>query len=63
MRRNSTPCNQQNVICVGSTNFAGKRSSFSNYGTPVDVMAAGGEMREDLNGDGYAGRRALHLAG
>ncbi|HEX8705460.1 MAG TPA: S8 family peptidase [Myxococcaceae bacterium] len=50
----STPCNQQNVICVGSTNFAGKRSSFSNYGTPVDVMAAGGEMREDLNGDGYA---------
>jgi serine protease len=51
---NSTPCNQQNIICVGSTNFAGKRSSFSNYGTPVDVMAAGGEMREDLNGDGYA---------
>jgi serine protease len=50
----STPCNQQNIICVGSTNFAGKRSSFSNYGTPVDVMAAGGEMREDLNGDGYA---------
>ncbi|WP_224364912.1 S8 family peptidase [Hyalangium versicolor] len=51
---NSTPCNQQNVICVGSTNFAGKRSSFSNYGAPVDVMAAGGEMVEDLNGDGYA---------
>jgi serine protease len=50
---NTTPCNQQNVICVGSTNFAGKRSSFSNYGAPVDVMAAGGEMREDLNGDRY----------
>jgi serine protease len=50
---NSSPCNQQNVICVGSTNFAGKRSSFSNFGTPVDVMAAGGEMREDLNGDDY----------
>jgi serine protease len=49
----TTPCNQQNVICVGSTNFAGRRSSFSNFGTPVDVMAAGGEMREDLNGDGY----------
>jgi len=49
----STPCNQQSVICVGSTNFAGRRSSFSNFGTPVDVMAAGGEMREDLNGDGY----------
>ncbi len=50
----STPCNQQSVICVGSTSFAGKRSSFSNYGAPVDIMAAGGEMREDLNGDGYA---------
>lgn len=49
----STPCNQQNVICVGSTNFAGKRSSFSNFGTAVDVMAAGGEMTQDLNGDGY----------
>ncbi len=51
---NTTPCNQQNVICVGSTNFAGKRSSFSNFGPAVDVMASGGEMREDLNGDGYA---------
>ncbi|MDY7227101.1 S8 family peptidase [Hyalangium rubrum] len=50
----TTPCNQQNVLCVGSTNFAGTRSSFSNFGAPVDVMAAGGEMREDLNGDGYA---------
>jgi serine protease len=50
---NVTPCNQQSIICVGSTSFAGKRSSFSNFGVPVDVMAAGGEMREDLNGDGY----------
>ncbi|QDF02580.1 S8 family peptidase [Myxococcus xanthus] len=51
--RNSTPCNQQNVICVGSTSLAGQRSSFSNYGVDVDVVASGGEMREDLNGDGY----------
>ncbi len=50
----TTPCNQQNVICVGSTNFSGRRSSFSNFGTPVDIMAAGGEMREDLNADGFA---------
>lgn len=50
---NFTPCNQQNVICVGSVGFSGKRSSFSNFGTPVDVMATGGEMREDLNGDQY----------
>ncbi|QSQ20261.1 S8 family peptidase [Pyxidicoccus parkwayensis] len=50
---NSTPCNQENVICVGSTNFSGRRSSFSNFGAKVDVMASGGEMTEDLNGDGY----------
>jgi serine protease len=50
----TTPCNQQNVLCVGSTNFAGKRSSFSNFGAQVDIMAAGGEMSQDLNGDGYA---------
>jgi serine protease len=45
------PCNQANVICVGSVGFDGKRSSFSNYGAPVDVMATGGEMSQDLNGD------------
>ncbi len=51
---NTRPCNQQNVICVGSVGLSGRRSSFSNYGAAVDVMATGGEMREDLNGDGYA---------
>jgi serine protease len=50
---NTTPCNQENVICVGSTSLGGRRSSFSNFGAKVDVMASGGEMREDLNGDDY----------
>jgi serine protease len=50
---NTTPCNQENVICVGSTSLAGRRSSFSNFGAKVDLMASGGEMREDLNGDDY----------
>ncbi len=45
------PCAQDKVVCVGATRFTGKRSSFSNYGTQVDVMAPGGEMVEDLNGD------------
>ncbi|PTL81812.1 S8 family peptidase [Vitiosangium sp. GDMCC 1.1324] len=47
-----SPCNQQNVICVGATRFNGKRASYSNYGSAVDVMATGGETAEDLNGDG-----------
>lgn len=49
----SRPCNQNNVICVGSTRISGARSSFSNYGAAVDVMAPGGETAEDVNGDGY----------
>ncbi|HET9450745.1 MAG TPA: S8 family serine peptidase, partial [Aggregicoccus sp.] len=48
-----SPCNTPGLICVGSTAFSSRRSSFSNYGAAVDVMGAGGEMREDLNGDGY----------
>jgi serine protease len=47
-----SPCNQQRVICVGATRFNGRRSSYSNYGSGVDVMATGGETAEDLNGDG-----------
>ncbi len=48
-----TPCNQQGVLCVGATRFNGKRASYSNFGARVDVMAPGGEVAEDLNGDGY----------
>lgn len=50
---NSFPCNQQNVICVGAVRFNGKRASYSNYGTQVDVMATGGQTSEDRNGDGF----------
>ncbi|WP_434386911.1 S8 family serine peptidase [Melittangium boletus] len=48
-----SPCNQQNVICVGATRFDGKRASYSNYGTAVHVMATGGETAEDQDGDKY----------
>ncbi len=43
-----TPC-----IAVGSTRFDGNRSSFSTYGTGIDVTAPGGETSMDQNGDGY----------
>lgn len=49
----SYPCNQQNVICVGAARFNGKRASYSNFGTQVDVMASGGQTSEDRNGDGF----------
>lgn len=48
-----TPCNQQQVICVGATRFSGKRASYSNFGGAVHVVAPGGESAEDANGDSY----------
>lgn len=48
-----TPCNQTNVLCIGATRFNGSRASYSNFGSRIDVMAPGGEVSEDANGDGY----------
>lgn len=50
--KTARPCNQDRVICVGATRHSGRRTSYSNYGAQVDVMAPGGESREDANGDG-----------
>ncbi len=47
------PCIQQGVICVGATRFSGTRASYSNFGAAVTVMAPGGEVSEDANGDTY----------
>ncbi len=40
----SYPANFNHVIAVGSTNSTDKKSSFSQYGTWVDVMAPGGYL-------------------
>lgn len=50
--KTARPCNQERVICVGATRHSGRRASYSNFGAQVDVMAPGGEGREDANGDG-----------
>lgn len=47
-----TPCNQTGVLCIGATRFNGTRASYSNFGARIDVMAPGGEVSEDANGDG-----------
>ncbi len=49
---NTTPCNQRNVICVGATEFSGARAPYSNFGAEVAVMAPGGDVTVDRNGDG-----------
>ena len=47
------PCNQQRVICVGASKPNTRRASYSNFGAEVTLMAPGGEVAEDTNGDGY----------
>ncbi len=41
------------VIAVGATRYDEQRAPYSNYGASLDVMAPGGDMNVDQNGDGY----------
>jgi serine protease len=45
----SSPANCNNVIAVGSTTSTGARSSFSNYGTGIDIAAPGSSILSTLN--------------
>ena len=46
---NSVPANCANVIAVASTTITGQRSSFSNYGTGIDIAAPGSDIYSTLN--------------
>jgi serine protease len=41
------------VIAVGATQYDKTRAPYSNYGTSLDVVAPGGNLNLDQNGDGY----------
>jgi serine protease len=43
----------QYVIAVGATRFDNARASYSQYGSALDLVAPGGDMNVDQNGDGY----------
>ncbi|MBD0838416.1 S8 family peptidase [Streptomyces sp. TRM68416] len=47
---NYSPASCNNVISVAATNRAGSRSSYSNFGSVVDIAAPGGETRNNLSG-------------
>lgn len=49
-----SPASCRNVITVGATDLRGDRAPYSNYGTRIDVMAPGGDMSVDRDGDGFA---------
>lgn len=40
------------VVSVGATNLRGSRAAYSNYGDDLHVVAPGGELTTDVNGDG-----------
>jgi len=41
------------VIAVGATKYDKTRASYSNYGSSLDIVAPGGDLDFDQNGDGY----------
>jgi serine protease len=48
------PAAYTSVIAVGATGYGGYKAGYSNKGTGIDLMAPGGDMSADKNGDGYA---------
>lgn len=50
--RDSTPAGCRNVITVGATDALGARAPYSNFGSRIDVMAPGGDLTANRNGDG-----------
>lgn len=41
------------VLAVGATDYNKQRAPYSNYGPELDVVAPGGDLTADVNGDGY----------
>ncbi len=46
------PSGFDEVICVGAVDYAAERAYYSNYGDDQELMAPGGDVTADLNGDG-----------
>lgn len=48
------PAAYETVIAVGATGYGGERAPYSNRGTGIDLVAPGGDLSKDRDGDGYA---------
>jgi hypothetical protein len=48
----SYPANHPDVIAVGATDFNNQRAPYSNRGSALDLVAPGGHVNQDANGDG-----------
>lgn len=51
--RNFSLSGYRGVITVGATDFLGQRAPYSNFGPAVTVMAPGGNLAADVDGDGH----------
>lgn len=49
----SYPAAYGKCIAVGATGYDGQLAPYSNYGDAIDLVAPGGNTRQDLNGDTY----------
>src|SRR5439155_13696515 len=47
------PAVYPNVLAVGATRCDGQLAPYSSYGPRLDLVAPGGDMKVDQNGDGY----------
>jgi subtilisin family serine protease len=47
------PASHPDVIAVGATGYDDVRAPYSNRGSDLDVVAPGGNLGQDLNGDGH----------
>ncbi len=50
----SYPAAYDTVIAVGASRYDGSRAAYSNTGSGLDLLAPGGDLSKDQNGDGYA---------
>jgi serine protease len=49
----SWPAAYQNVLAVSAVDIDARKAYYSNFGPWVDVAAPGGDMRRDVNADGF----------
>lgn len=59
---NAVPANYERVIAVGAIGSDGRRASFSNYGSWVDIAAPGVEILSTVTGGGYATMNGTSMA-
>ncbi len=60
---NDYPADATNALCVASTNSGDYKSSFSDYGAPIDISAPGeGIMSTIIAGNGYAAYDGTSMA-